>query len=346
MHYRLLGHTGLRISRVALGTANFGSRWGYGAAEDDASLIYRSYREAGGNLIDTANNYQLGQSEEIVGRLIATDRDEVVLSTKFTLGSHQSAGLQSTGNSRRSLVQSVDASLKRLATDRIDVLWVHYPDEATPIGEIMRGLEDIVRSGKVLYTGFSNFPAWRVAGAATLAEERGWVAPAAIQFEYSLVERTAEREIIPMAQAFGFTPFAWSPLGGGLLTGKYRRGEEGRLQGLGMVIRQEDDQRATATMDAVIEIAASLGKTPGQIALAWSLHRGVLPLLGPRTPAQLADNLGALDIVLDAEQMNRLDSVSAIPLGFPHEMNATQSTRDNVSGGHSTLIYPAERSPR
>ncbi|WP_343615804.1 aldo/keto reductase [Novosphingobium sp.] len=346
MHYRVLGQTGLRVSSLALGTANFGKRWGYGASEDEVTPIYRAYREAGGNIIDTANNYQAGESEEIVGRLIAGERDDVVLSTKFTLGSSPQVGLLGTGNSRRALVQSVEASLARLATDHIDLLWVHYPDEVTPVDEIMRGLEDVIRSGKVLYTGFSNFPAWRVAGAVTLAQERGWVAPSAVQFEYNLIERTADREILPMANAYGLTSFGWSPLGGGTLTGKYRRGEEGRLQALGIVVQKEDDDRAVATVDEVIAVAQDIGANPGQVALAWTLHRGILPLVGPRTVRHLADNLGALDVTLSPGQIERLDRASAIQLGFPHDMNASAWTQDNVAGGQSARILPPSIPPR
>lgn len=346
MLYRHLGQTGLRISQLALGVANFGQRWGHGAPPDAARAIYRLYREAGGNLIDTASNYQFGESEEITGQLIADERDDIVLSTKYTLAASPAEGLQHTGNSRRNLVQSVEASLRRLKTDRIDVLWVHFPDAVTPIDEIARGFEDLVRSGKVLYTGFSNFPAWRVSAAVTLAEARGWIAPAAVQFEYSLVERTAEREIIPMAAAYGLTAFGWSPLGGGLLTGKYRRGEEGRLQKLGVVIRKEDDERTSATLDAVIAIAQELGATPGQVALAWAIGRDILPLLGPRTVEQLQDNLGALAITLSADQRGRLDRVSAVPLGFPHAMNAAESNQANVTGGHHAGVALLGRAVR
>lgn len=338
MRYRHLGRTGVRVSQLALGVANFGGRWGHGATEEDGRTIYRAYREAGGNFIDTASNYQFGESEEITGRLIAQERNDVLLSTKYTLAASPNEGLQHTGNSRRNLVQSVEASLRRLGTDRIDMLWVHFPDEVTPIDEIARGFEDLVRLGKVLYTGISNFPAWRVSAAVTLAEARGWAAPSAVQFEYSLAERTADREIIPMAKAYDLTPFGWSPLGGGLLTGKYRRGEEGRLQKLGIVVRKEDDDRTAATLDAVIAVAEELHATPSQVALAWSLGRGVLPLLGPRTPDQLADNLGALDVALTPDQLARLEKASAIPLGFPHEMNGSAGTRSNVTAGRLDAI--------
>jgi aryl-alcohol dehydrogenase-like predicted oxidoreductase len=346
LRYRILGRTGLRVANLALGTGNFGTGWGHGASEDDARAIYEAYRDAGGNFIDTASNYQFGESEQIVGRLIAADRDDVVVATKSTLAASPDGGLQQTGNSRRAMVQSVEASLRRLGTDRVDLLYVHFPDEVTPIDEIARALDDLVRSGKVLYTGLSNFPAWRVATAATLAEARGWSPVSAVQFEYSIVERTAERELIPMAEAFGLAALGWSPLGGGLLTGKYRAGATGRLQALGVVIQKEDDERKARTLDAVIGVAESLGVTPGQVALAWIIGRGVLPMLGPRTPQHLAENLGALAVALSPEHLARLEEASAIPLGFPHEMNAGSGTRASVAGGRAELVDFAGPRPR
>ncbi|QRM55243.1 aldo/keto reductase [Sinorhizobium sp. BG8] len=317
MRYRMFGRTGLRVSTLALGTGNFGTGWGYGSSRDEAKAVYDAYRAAGGNFIDTADQYQFGQSETMVGEFIAGEREDVVVATKFSLGATYGAGLHHTGNSRKAMVQSVEASLKRLGTDRIDLLWVHMPDGVTPIDEIARGLDDLVRSGKILYSGLSDFPAWRVATAATLADLRGWAPISALQLEYSLVERTAERELLPMAAAFGLGTVGWSPLGGGLLTGKYRKGETGRAQGLGVVIHGESDARKTATVDAVLAIAEEIGTAPGQVAIAWVLSKGTLPILGPRTPAQLADNLAAIDVKLSEDQIARLDAASAIVLGFP-----------------------------
>jgi len=203
MRYRIFGRTGLRVSSLALGTGNFGTGWGYGSSREEAKVVFDGYRNAGGNFIDTADQYQFGQSETMVGEFIASDRDDMVVATKFSLGDRHAAGLQRTGNSRKAMVQSVEASLKRLGTDRIDLLWAHMPDAVTPIDEIMRGFDDLVRSGKILYAGLSDFPAWRVATGATLAELRGWAPLSALQLEYSLVERTSERELLPMAAAFG-----------------------------------------------------------------------------------------------------------------------------------------------
>jgi aryl-alcohol dehydrogenase-like predicted oxidoreductase len=326
------------VSRLALGAGNFGTGWGYGASPADAKAMFDSYRSAGGNFVDTADAYQFGQSETILGPLIAADRDDIVLATKFTLGAAPTIGLQGTGNSRKAMVQSVEASLKRLGTDRIDLLWVHMPDGVTPSEEIARNLDLLVRSGKVLYAGLSDFPAWRVATAATIAELRGWSPIAALQIEYSLVERTVEQELLPMAAGFGLGVVGWSPLGGGLLTGKYRRGEAGRKQGLGAVIHDESDARKTAVLDTLLAIAGETGASPGQVAIAWVLAKGVLPILGPRTPAQLADNLAAADLALAPEQLARLDAASAVPLAFPHHMLAAERTRNMLAGGKAGLI--------
>lgn len=340
MRYRIFGQTGLRVSTLALGTGNFGKGWGYGADREDAAKIYDGYRAAGGNFIDTADQYQFGQSEAMLGDFIAADRDDVVLATKFSLGDSPDSGLHRTGNSRKAMVRSVEASLKRLKTDRIDLLWVHMPDAVTPIDEIARGLDDLVRAGKILYSGLSDFPAWRVATAVTLAEARGWAPVSAVQLEYSLVERSAERELLPMASAFGLGTVIWSPLGGGLLTGKYRKGETGRAQGLGVVIHSESDARKTATLDAVLAIAAETGLPAGQVALAWVLAKGTLPIIGPRTPDQLADNLAAIDVRLTADQVARLEAASAITLGFPFDVVA--GSANNLAGGKLELTdFPA-----
>jgi aryl-alcohol dehydrogenase-like predicted oxidoreductase len=335
MRYRIFGQTGLRVSSIALGTGNFGKGWGYGSEREEAHKMYASYRDAGGNFIDTADQYQFGQSEEMLGDFIASERDDVVLATKFSLGDRPDSGLQRTGNSRKAMIQSVEASLRRLKTDRIDLLWVHMPDGVTPVDEIARGLDNLARSGKILYSGLSDFPAWRVATAATLAEWRGWAPISAVQLEYSLVERTAERELLPMAAAFNLGLVVWSPLGGGLLTGKYRKGETGRAQGLGVVIHSESDDRKTATVDQVLAISEETGLPAGQIAIAWVLAKGMLPIIGPRTLEQLADNLASAAVILSAEQIQRLDNASAIALGFPHDVVAGSASR--LSGGKAEL---------
>lgn len=334
MRYKHFGHgSGLRISQLGLGTAMFGSRWGYGCAPGDAQRIFDTYVEAGGNYIDTADSYQYGEAEEMLSGLIAARREELLLATKYTMQPAPQRPILSIGNARKNMVQSIEGSLRRLKTDRIDLLWVHMPDGVTSIDEIMRGLDDLVRAGKVIYIGLSDFAAWRAARAATLAELRSWTPLTAVQFEYSLLERTADREIIPMAQAFGLGMAGWSPLGGGVLSGKYRRGEEGRATAFPKLVQFEDDHQRTAIIDTLLAIAAEVGSSPSQAALAWMVGRGVMPVLGPRTPEQLIDTLGAADIHLSAEQVKRLDAASAIRLGFPHELMAQPAQVTRLAGG-------------
>lgn len=242
MRYKLFGaHSGLRVSELVLGAGAFGTRWGHGAELDETRRIVDAYADAGGNFIDTANLYQFGQSEEYLAEVLAGRRENFVLATKFTAQSDPSQGILVTGNSRMAMVRSVEASLKRLKTDRIDLLWAHYPDQVTPSEEIVRGFDDLARAGKILYAGLSDFPAWRLARTVTIAELRGAVPIAGLQTEYSLVERTVEYDVLPAGQALGLGIVGWSPLGGGMLTGKYRRGETGRREAFGgRVFRPED----------------------------------------------------------------------------------------------------------
>ncbi|MFF2374874.1 aldo/keto reductase [Streptomyces xiamenensis] len=347
MRYTTFGkRTGLRVSEYALGAANFGTAWGAGAEEDEARRIFERFAEAGGNFLDTADAYQFGESEELTGKFIATDRDHFVLATKFSLGAAPHPGMSSTGNSRKNMIASVEASLKRLGTDFIDLLWVHFPDELTPIEEILRGLDDLVSTGKIHHAALSNFPAWRVSRAVTLADLKNWAPVAGIQVEYSLVERGADRELLPMAQALGLGAALWSPLGGGLLTGKYRRGTEGRLTDLGAVIHTESTGQKTAVLDTVLAIAQESGATPAQVAVAWVRERAarsatsLIPIIGPRSVTQLDSYLGALDLRLTPEQYTRLSEVSALPLGAPYA--ATAGSLGGLQGGDPDRVtHPA-----
>ncbi|MET8405400.1 aldo/keto reductase [Streptomyces sp900116325] len=343
MRYTPFGRrTGLRVSQYALGAGNFGTGWGAGAEPDVARGMFDTFAEAGGNFIDTADNYQFGESEKLVGEFIAADRDDFVLATKFSGGASPQAGLSKLGNSRKNMRYSVEQSLKRLNTDYIDLLWVHFPDELTPLDEIWRGLDDLAREGKILHAGLSNFPAWRISHAAALADVRNHIPVAGIQVEYSLVQRTPDRELLPMAQALGLGTTLWSPLGGGLLTGKYRRGTEGRLTDFKTLIHTEDSEQKTAVVDTVLALAEETGATPAQVSVAWVNERAAraavsqIPIIGPRTPAQLDDYLGALDVTLTPEQYQRLDEVSAVALGVPHESNA--GLLDRLQGGDSSLV--------
>ncbi|MBP7066541.1 aldo/keto reductase [Ferrovibrio sp.] len=339
MRYRLFGrHTGLRVSELALGTGNFGTGWGHGAERDEARAVFDGYAEAGGNFIDTADTYQVGQSESLLGDFLAADRDYFVLATKYTLGAGPKTDLARTGNSRKTMIRAVEDSLKRLRTDRIDLLWTHMADGMTPMEEILRGFDDLARAGKILHAGLSNFPAWRIARGATLAELRNTLPIAGIQVEYSLAERSPDRELLPMAEALGLGAALWSPLGGGFLTGKYRAGkDDSRLTKLGMLVHTEKSARETALLDAVLAVAGELGATPTHVAIAWLRHKAALsstsliPILGPRTRAQLDGTLGGLTLALSAEQAERLDAASAVPLGVPHVQLA--ETRPRLAGG-------------
>jgi aryl-alcohol dehydrogenase-like predicted oxidoreductase len=344
MRYKVFGrHTGLRVAELALGAGNFGTRWGHGAERAEAKKVFDRYVEADGNFIDTADSYQFGESEEIVGDFIAVERDSFVVASKYTLGTNDTHGISRTGNSRKNMVRSVEDSLKRLKTDRIDLYWAHFADGVTPMEEIIRAFYDLLRAGKILYAGLSNFPAWRISRADLLAELRGWAPIAGIQIEYSLAERTADRELLPMAEALGLGVALWSPLGGGFLTGKYRSSEDGRIQSrLAVLVHTEKTARETAILDTVLAIAKEIGVSPTEVAIAWLLHKAArsttsfIPILGSRTRDQLDSTLGALDVKLASEQIARLDTVSAIPMGTPHEQINGSASR--IAGGKPELL--------
>ncbi|MHA3115775.1 aldo/keto reductase [Acinetobacter sp. ANC 4635] len=311
MNYQLFGQTGLNVSQIALGTGNFGTGWGYGSSPEEAKLILDAYLNAGGNFIDTADVYQFGQSEQILGDLLQGIRHEVVLATKFSDGASHDTNQLHKGNSRKAMLYSVEQSLRRLKTDYIDLYWVHHPDHVTPSEEILRGLEDLARAGKILYAGLSNFPAWRLSRAATIAELKNTVPIAAAQFQHSLVYREPEEDLIPASQALGLGMVTWSPLGGGMLTGKYRKGEKGREDGFGgKVFQQENSMQRTAILDAVLSIAGELNASADQVAIAWAGTHGTIPIIGPKSLQQAESNLGAIDVVLSIDQIQLLDSVS------------------------------------
>lgn len=312
MDYIPFGRTGLTVSQIALGTGNFGTGWGHGADAATSTAILDAYADAGGNFLDTADVYQFGQSEEIIGKALAGRREDFVLASKFSNGAAPDANRLVTGNSRKAMIASAEASLKRLKTDRIDLYWVHHPDDVTATDEIVRGFDDLARAGKILYAGLSNFPAWRLAQAATIADLTRALPIAAAQFEHSLVHRDPEADLFPASRALGLGVVSWSPLGGGVLTGKYRKGETGRAEGFGgKVFQAEDTAQRTAIIDTVIAIADELHASPDQVAIAWAGSHGAVPMIGPRSMAQLTSNLGALDVVLTDEQSRRLDAVSA-----------------------------------
>jgi aryl-alcohol dehydrogenase-like predicted oxidoreductase len=341
MNYQLLGRSGLRVSDLSLGTMTFGEDWGWGSSKEEARKIYDAYRDAGGNFIDTANVYTQGTSEKFVGEFIAGHREEVVLATKYTNsapGNDANAG----GNHRKNMVQAVEASLKRLGTDYIDLYWLHIWDQMTPAEEVMRAFDDLIRSGKVLYIGISDAPAWVVAKSNTLAELRGWTRYVGLQIEYSLLERTVERELTPMAKDQQMTVLAWSPLSHGLLTGKYlpesttgvadadSRLNHDMLKGF---VNQTDARERTVR--EVVALAKEMEVSPAQVALAWLRHRPVpvIPIIGARKLTQLQDNIGSLEVSFTADQLDRLNQVSAVSMGFPTEMLELDMAKSLAFGG-------------
>lgn len=357
MRYTAFGRrTGLRVSEFALGTSTFGAgvgadpdaarllwgRRGDGVGRAEAQKVFDRFAEAGGNFIDTADSAQFGEAERLVGEFVAADRDHFVLSTKYTSSASATPGVRDTGNSRKNMIRSVEASLRRLNTDHIDLYWAHFPDALTPAEEILSGLDHLVRSGKILYAGLSNFPAWRVSRAVTIAELRGWAPLIGIQTEYSLVDRTAERELLPMAEALGLGAAQWSPLGGGLLTGKYRRTAKGWVSFENRRHPREDSDRIAAIVDAVLAVAEETGLTPTRTALAWLRTRAArartacVPVIGPRSSAQLEDSLASLEVSLTEEQQDRLDAVSAVEAGSPHEISGL--LREALLGGDAGRV--------
>jgi aryl-alcohol dehydrogenase-like predicted oxidoreductase len=337
MQYRLLGHSGLRVSEAALGTMTFGEDWGWGASKEEARKVYDAFREAGGNFIDTANVYTNGTSESFLGEFMQGHRQSVVLATKYS-NSLPGADPNAAGNHRKNMVQAVEASLKRLQTDYIDLYWVHIWDQMTPVEEVMRGLDDLVRQGKILYVGISDAPAWWIAQANTLAHLRGWSPFIGLQIEYSLIERTVERELIPMAQALNIGVTAWSPLAGGVLTGKYQgqgSSEPGRLRSDMMQEFMPERERADRIVAAVKRVSDAIGRSMAQVALAWLRYRPVpvIPIIGARKLSQLQDNLASFDVALSAEQVTTLDEASRIELGFPYELYAKEMPRALAYGG-------------
>jgi aryl-alcohol dehydrogenase-like predicted oxidoreductase len=341
--YRLLGRSGLRISPLALGTMTFGVDWGWGATDDEARRIFDAYVDRGGNFIDTANSYTNGSSERLLGRFAEGKRDQLVLSTKFTMSTQQ-GDPNSGGNHRKSMMRSVDQSLQRLRTDYIDLLYLHLWDDTTPVEEVLRGMDDLVRQGKVLYVGVSDIPAWQVSRMQAIADLRGYAPIIALQSEYNLIERTPERDLVPMAREMGVGFIPWSPLANGVLAGKYKREDLGSKSDHASVVGTRKsvasgygslNERALDIADVVVAVARESGYSAAQVALAWTLRNpGVAStLVGARKLEQLEDNLGALSVALSEEQWTLLDRASAISLGFPHEMLRSPMVLQVMTGG-------------
>jgi aryl-alcohol dehydrogenase-like predicted oxidoreductase len=327
MKYKLFGKTGLRISEICLGTMTFGEDWGTGANKIESKKIFDAFVNAGGNFIDTANRYTEGTSEKFLGDFLATERDRFVVASKYSLYNSRD-DINASGNHRKNLIRSVEGSLKRLQTDYLDVLWVHAWDFTTSPEEVMRGLDDLVRMGKILYVGVSDTPAWIIAQANTLADLRGWTSFAGLQIEYSLIQRTGERDLTPMAKNFGMTVCAWAPLGAGMLTGKHndKAATGARLTEKSMKMNETNRNIAKK----VSEIAQKLGVTSSQVALNWLRQQNsqVIPIVGSRKVEQIKDSLNCLNFEIPAAEMEELSQVSEIDLGFPHDFLNSPGVQD------------------
>jgi aryl-alcohol dehydrogenase-like predicted oxidoreductase len=331
MRLKLLGRSGLRVSELCLGTMTFGEDWGWGASRDVSRQIFDAYVAAGGNFIDTSCNYTEGTAEKFVGEFTRADRDYFVIATKYSLNLRKSdpnAG----GNSRKNLRRSVEGSLQRLQTDHLDLLYLHMWDYVTPIDEVMRALDDLVRAGKVLHIGASDMPAWEVARANTLADARGWTPFVAMQAPYSLLDRALERETIPMARALDLALLPWGLLEAGQLTGKYNTPSDEPKR------NQRANESALKLAEVLRGVANELGRTPSQIAINWARQQGddrhapIIPILGARTLAQIQDNLGVLDFALTPEQLKRLSDASPIDLSFPRDFLESDHIHNLIFG--------------
>jgi aryl-alcohol dehydrogenase-like predicted oxidoreductase len=347
-HYLSLGRSGLRVSPLCLGTMTFGLDWGWGSDPPTSHAILDRYISLGGNFLDTANIYTKGHSEKIIGDYLANHpsvRQQLVIATKF-MGNLFPGDPNAGGGGRKNVIASCDESLRRLRSDYIDLYWMHWRDPHTPIDETLRAMDDLVRTGKVRYLGFSDTPAWMCVQA--IHEGRLFNASPliALQIEYSLSERTVEGDLLPMAREFGLGVTPWSPLKGGVLTGKYSRKNAAAADpGRGAWVKNHLTEINFNIIDALIDIAKHLKSTPARVALAWVNNRpGVVSsIIGARTLEQLDDNLAALELKLPAEHLVRLDEVSKPSLAFPHEF--LKYTINNTQGGTAINGRPSEPWP-
>ncbi|MFN0274370.1 MAG: aldo/keto reductase [Chitinophagales bacterium] len=330
MKYKLLGKTGLRVSEICLGTMTFGEEWGWGANYEESKKLFYNYLDNGGNFIDTANRYTEGTSEKMLGDFIkeSNQRKEIVLATKFSLITDRSVGINQSGNHKKNMIQSVEDSLKRLQTDHIDLYYLHAWDFTTSMEEVLRAMDDLVRQGKILYIGISDTPAWIISRANAIAELKNWTAFVALQIEYSLMQRSVERELIPMAESLEMSVVGWAPIAGGALTGKYLQ-QETKSNRLSDKSVRLSEAKQNITRE-VIEIAKEMHCSPAQVAIKWVLQKGKnnIPIVGARNTAQLVDNLFATNISISETHMQRLDEASKIELGFPHDFLKGEGVQD------------------
>ncbi|MGW5650707.1 aldo/keto reductase [Streptomyces humi] len=343
-----LGRSGLKVSPFCLGAMNFGEDGGFGCSVEDSEKILQTYLDLGGNFVDTANFYTNGHSEAIIGDFLAARpgrRDRLVLATKF-FGNLHLGDPNGGGAGRKAIVGQLEDSLRRLRTDHVDLYWLHNHDWATPVEETLRTLDDLVTAGKIRYVGFSDTPAWFTAKAHTMALLRGWTPVTALQMEYSLLERTVEGELVPLAEDAGMGLLPWSPLKNGYLSGAYRKGRAAPADAKRAALLGQPDDAQFTVIEAVAAVAEEIGTSPAAVALSWVRNRpGVTStLIGPRTPAHLEGNLAALDVRLTPEQTARLDEVSAPSLNFPYDLNRRVGAMLKYAGatvdGVPSAVYP------
>lgn len=337
MRYKLLGQSGLRVSEVALGTMTFGADWGWGADYDTSRAIFDTYAEAGGNFIDTATNYTNGTSEKYVGEFVHSERERFVVATKYTLRltSDNLRNPNLGGNSRKAMMSTVERSLRVMKTDYIDLLYLHMWDYTTPVEEVLRGADDLVRQGKIQYFAFSDTPAWVISYAIAKAEAHGWTRPVAVQIPYNLLNRDVEREVLPMARHNDLAILPWGILGAGTLTGKYSDTTSDESK------RNRDiNERDRAAGEAVKRIADAWQRSPAQVAINWVRQQPgvVIPILGCRKLYQLEDNLAALDFDLTLEQLAELNQISGFRAGFPIDFLNSPTVQNLAHGEFAALI--------
>lgn len=337
MNYKLLGKSGLKVSELCLGTMGFGKEWGWGNDFDSSKKIFEAFANAGGNFIDTANRYTDGTSEKYIGDFIKEDRDHFVIATKYALKDADTNNVNGSGTNRKNMMRSIEGSLKRMNTDYIDLFYLHIWDNLSPIDEVMRAMEDLIRQGKVNYIGISDTPAWIVSRGNTYAEMLGWNQFVALQVEYSLLQRTPERDLLPMAKSYGMTVVPWAPLAGGALTGKYLKGNPGRIKEGSTRL----NDRAVGITKEVMAIANEIGCEPSSVALQWMMnHRDFkcIPIVGATSEAQVQKNVQCLDVRLNSSQMERLNKVSEIVLGFPNDFLNEDAVRASLFGKYYDTV--------
>jgi aryl-alcohol dehydrogenase-like predicted oxidoreductase len=338
MNYKLLGKTGIRVSELCLGTMTFGGESTMGSDKQESKKVFDAFVNAGGNFFDTANIYTLGTSEKYLGEFIGSERENMVIASKYSLS--ESGKVNLSGNHRKNMMQSVEQSLKRLNTDYIDLYYIHAWDFTVHPEELMRNLEHLLASGKILSIGISDTPAWVAAQCNAIASTRGWTPFAAYQVEYCMSEHTADREILPCTEAFDMTFCGFGPLGAGLLTGKYLQEQSTEPRRMKHGISHRLSPQNLELSQKLLDIAKDMGRTPSQLAIRWAMQKfkKSSPIFGARTKKHCKENLGALDFVLSDNEMSKLDALCPIGTNNPNDFLKLPRVQEILYGGHIDKI--------